>query len=162
MTREEAIKVLSTTAVTPHMHADNMQQWDDALGLAVEALEMVVCGFGDYADNLWEEAFNMGKGEVLCNRTFREDCISRKSAIEACNNGVCACVSDCVDEIKKLPSIGFTARTAHWTTKRKWNHDGGIYCSVCDCDAPIEGDYRQVKTEYCPHCGAKMESVCDD
>ena len=32
------------------------------------------------------------------------DLISRQDAIDACLNGFCACVSDCVDEIEKLPS----------------------------------------------------------
>lgn len=33
-----------------------------------------------------------------------DDLISRQDAIDACLNGCCACVHDCVDEIKKLPS----------------------------------------------------------
>ena len=32
-----------------------------------------------------------------------DDLIKRVDAIGACLNGFCACVSDCVDEIKKLP-----------------------------------------------------------
>lgn len=43
-----------------------------------------------------------------------------------------------------------------WITTRTEYHDGEIYCSVCDFDAPTEGDYRQVKTNYCPNCGARM------
>lgn len=49
-------------------------------------------------------------------------------------------------------------KRGEWTTKRTWNHDGEIYCSVCEHDAPTDGDYRQVKTNYCPNCGAKMEA----
>ena len=33
-----------------------------------------------------------------------DDLIKRQDAIDACLNGFCACVSDCVDEIEKLPS----------------------------------------------------------
>lgn len=33
-----------------------------------------------------------------------DDLIKRQDAIDACLNGCCACVSDCVDEIEKLPS----------------------------------------------------------
>lgn len=51
---------------------------------------------------------------------------------------------------------------AYWTTKRTWQHDGEIYCSACDHDAPTEGDYRQVKTNYCPNCGAKMDGERKD
>lgn len=32
------------------------------------------------------------------------DLINRQDAIDACLDGCCACVNDCVDEIKKLPS----------------------------------------------------------
>lgn len=33
-----------------------------------------------------------------------DDLIRRQDAIDACLNGFCACVGDCVDEIEKLPS----------------------------------------------------------
>ena len=45
-----------------------------------------------------------------------------------------------------------------WTTKRTCEHDGELYCSNCGCDAPTEGDYRQVKTNFCPNCGADMRN----
>ena len=37
-----------------------------------------------------------------------------------------------------------------------YGEDDNIQCSVCGHDAYTEGDYRQVKTNYCPNCGAKM------
>ena len=43
-----------------------------------------------------------------------------------------------------------------WITTRTWAHDGEIYCDQCESDAPTEGDYRQVKTNFCPNCGADM------
>lgn len=41
----------------------------------------------------------------------------------------------------------------------KWvyGEDVDIECSVCGRDALTEGDYRQVRSNYCPHCGAKMD-----
>lgn len=41
----------------------------------------------------------------------------------------------------------------------KWvyGEDVDIQCSVCGVDALTEGDYRQVKSRYCPNCGAKMD-----
>ena len=41
----------------------------------------------------------------------------------------------------------------------EWVHgeDVDIQCSVCGWDALTEGDYRQVQSAYCPHCGAKMD-----
>lgn len=36
------------------------------------------------------------------------------------------------------------------------NEDVDWICSNCNGDAMTEGDYRQVRSNYCPHCGAKM------
>lgn len=38
-----------------------------------------------------------------------------------------------------------------------YGEDVDIQCSVCGADALTEGDYRQIKTRYCPNCGAKMD-----
>ena len=38
-----------------------------------------------------------------------------------------------------------------------YGEDVDIQCSICGHDAYTEGDYRQVKTNYCPNCGAKMD-----
>lgn len=62
------------------------------------------------------------------------------------------------ENMNKIPTIDAVPVVhAYWTTKRTWQHDGEIYCSACDHDAPTEGDYRQVKTNYCPNCGAMMD-----
>ena len=37
-----------------------------------------------------------------------------------------------------------------------YGEDDNIQCSICGHDAYTEGDYRQVKTNYCPNCGARM------
>lgn len=37
-----------------------------------------------------------------------------------------------------------------------YGEDVDIQCSVCGWDALIGDDYLQVKSAYCPHCGAKM------
>ena len=36
------------------------------------------------------------------------------------------------------------------------NEDVDFVCSVCGHDAYTEGDYRQVRTDFCPNCGADM------
>lgn len=38
-----------------------------------------------------------------------------------------------------------------------YGEDVDIQCSVCGADAFTGGDYRQVKSRYCPNCGAKMD-----
>ena len=42
-----------------------------------------------------------------------------------------------------------------------YREDDNIQCSICGHDAYTEGDYRQVKTNYCPNCGARMDKEDD-
>lgn len=68
-----------------------------------------------------------------------DDLIKRQDAINACLDGFCACVNDCVNEIKKLPSA---QKTGHW--------DDSCYmqrCSVC-------GGRGKKSYKYCPYCGS--------
>ena len=47
---------------------------------------------------------------------------------------------------------------AHWTNKKEKWHDGETYCSACGAEAGAEyGRYTYLETEYCPHCGARMD-----
>lgn len=40
----------------------------------------------------------------------------------------------------------------------RWDYeDVGWICSHCHKDALEEGDYRQVRSNYCPFCGARMD-----
>ena len=41
----------------------------------------------------------------------------------------------------------------------RWEYieNTGIRCTVCGHGALTEGDYMQVKSDYCPNCGAKMD-----
>lgn len=66
-----------------------------------------------------------------------------------------------IDKERKLLSDAADVapvRRGRWITTRTQEHDGEMYCNQCDRDAPTEGDYRQVKTNFCPHCGAKMDA----
>ena len=80
------------------------------------------------------------------------DLIKRQDAIDACLNGFCACVSDCVDEIEKLPSAEQEQKTG------KWISDGveafGIteFWNCSECEYPVIA-----ATRYFPNCGARME-----
>ena len=38
-----------------------------------------------------------------------------------------------------------------------YGEDMDIKCSHCGGDALTEGDYRQVESNHCPNCGAKMD-----
>lgn len=39
------------------------------------------------------------------------------------------------------------------------NEDVDWICSICGHDAYTEGDYRQVRTNFCPNCGAEMKEA---
>ena len=50
-----------------------------------------------------------------------------------------------------------------WVTTRTIIHDGEPYCSLCGQEALAEyGRHTYIKSNYCPNCGAKMESEGKD
>ena len=60
------------------------------------------------------------------------------------------CIQLVIEEM--LPENIEAVQHGHWRGEyNNWR------CSVCDASAPTEGDYRQVKTDYCPHCGSRMD-----
>lgn len=62
------------------------------------------------------------------------------------------------DIISEIPAADVAeVRHGRWV----YGEDDNIQCSVCGHDAYTEGDYRQVKTNYCPNCGAKMDRGAD-
>ena len=93
-----------------------------------------------------------------------DDCISRQAVIDGINEyfhdeyyqrtSIQDC-GDCLieDVIKKLASVTPQPKTGHWITTRTFMHDGEYYCDKCKCDAP-----NNEKWDYCPNCGAKMQT----
>ena len=75
-----------------------------------------------------------------------------KSAV--CLDGVCNVSVVGVDDIENAPTIDLESLRPHgeWV----YGEDIDIQCSACVADAMTAGDYRQVKSNYCPNCGAKM------
>lgn len=63
----------------------------------------------------------------------------------------------CEDNIREINNI--PAADVAPVVHGRWvyGEDVDIQCSVCGADAFTEGDYRQVKSRYCPNCGAKMD-----
>jgi len=79
------------------------------------------------------------------------DCISRADAIRVAS-GYCH-PSNVAKELAKLPSVTPQPRKGHWLHRP---HVYGVtYCSICDFELKIDN------TNYCPNCGAKMESEVD-
>ena len=62
----------------------------------------------------------------------------------------------CIDDIliNKIPAADVVeVKHGKWVC----GEDVNMQCSICGHDAYTEGDYQQVKTSYCPNCGAKMD-----
>ena len=86
-----------------------------------------------------------------------DDAISRKAVIDlvVANhtelNGLNVVMySPLFKDIKQLPPVNPQPKTGHWVKKSQYGND---YCSECGYELLMYG-----KTEYCPNCGAKMES----
>lgn len=84
--------------------------------------------------------------------------LSRLEAVngsDSCNRITNNALHDVFPElIKCAPTIG-AAPVVHgeWI----FGEDVDIQCSICGADAMTEGDYRQVESNFCPNCGAKMD-----
>jgi len=58
--------------------------------------------------------------------------------------------------IKDIYEKGVQDGVAHAIKKGQWltGQGGWIYCSICNCEPPLESNYA---SDYCPNCGAKMD-----
>lgn len=59
--------------------------------------------------------------------------------------------------IESLPTIDPESLIPHG--RWEFGEDIDVQCSICGRDALTEGDYRQVRSLYCPNCGAKMDKA---
>jgi hypothetical protein len=60
-----------------------------------------------------------------------------------------------IEAIKSLPSVRPKIKVGHWI---EWTDDIDDYVKCSCCDYGDEGDVKLGdETNYCPHCGAKME-----
>lgn len=97
-----------------------------------------------------------------------DDLISRQAAINACENGICSCIHDCVDEIRELPSAILKTKTGHWINHRYCENSNNnlthyyyyspdyMTCSECWHSFNYDDNCTEL-FDYCPKCGAKME-----
>ena len=67
-------------------------------------------------------------------------------------------VDELADEIYDI-ALNVEAKDVVPVVHGRWvyGEDVDIQCSVCGADALTEGDYMQIKSNYCPHCGARMD-----
>lgn len=106
-----------------------------------------------------------------------DDAISRQAAIEAfqmfreyeSNRSNKEWVDRIETVLNKLPPVKPQQKTGHWVEENIDKCGRKIFCSECGCPPPFEhvsdGDVYSAngygvinKTNYCPNCGAKMES----
>ena len=61
--------------------------------------------------------------------------------------------------IKNTPAADVVeVRHGRWVHNEDYESWAEKYvCSECNQNAPSDGDYRHSLTNYCPHCGAKMD-----
>lgn len=72
--------------------------------------------------------------------------------------GYCKCVL--VEDIEKQPTADVVeVRHGYWHLVNNCANEG-VYCSVCNKKV-YKTNYanQKIKSNYCPNCGAKMDSV---
>lgn len=90
--------------------------------------------------------------DIVCDPAQINGCIHR------CNHKPCAIVSDIVDA---LIDHGVTVQECGYWVSLTDCANAGVYCSVCHKKVYKE-DYawcnrkNKLRSDYCPHCGAKM------
>ena len=90
--------------------------------------------------------------DIVCDPAQINGCIHR------CNHPPCAMVGDIVDA---LIENGVTVQECGYWVSLTDCANAGVYCSVCHKKVYKE-DYawcnrkNKLRSDYCPHCGAKM------
>ena len=90
--------------------------------------------------------------DIVCDATQINGCI------HSCNHPHCAMVSGIVDA---LIENGVTVQEHGYWVSLTDCANAGVYCSVCHKKVYKE-DYawcnrkNKLRSDYCPHCGAKM------
>lgn len=84
-----------------------------------------------------------------------DECIGRKALVHRLKNPYLFNITQRIfDIISEIPAADVVPVVhGRWV----YGEDDNIQCSICGHDAYTEGDYRQVKTNYCPNCGARMD-----
>lgn len=139
MTREEAIAVLEQEA--HYIYGDDKPYDRQAFDMAIKALEQEPCEDAISRQEVLDAMYE------LCDtgETFNENLWRDNPHIDAI-----------ADAINNLPSVTPQPKTGHWIYSKAVNTGEIIFseCSVCG-----NGESRCAKRmNYCPNCGAKMES----
>lgn len=167
MTREEAIKWLNDYLQnTPFQ----MEQYEKAFEMAIKALEQEPCDKCKYFDGNSCQHYDYKVGytqgyEDASNRFRQEPCddaISRE-AVNTLVDELARAISDercCISQrgrstgnimhdILELPSVTPSRRKGHWIKEVDFGNCVHYVCSECK---------NEGEEDYCPNCGAKMET----
>lgn len=94
-----------------------------------------------------------------------DDAISRQSVLDAISRiGLCKCstneiqtVDECRRAVEVLPPV--TQKSGKWLIKDRYYHDTvTAECSECHREVEIPTCMEELMYDYCPNCGARMES----
>ena len=154
MTNEQAIKWLKEALKTTDFQYEQMEK---AVEMAIKALEQEPTD-----DATLRDIFCMG-----CEYKEQEPCddvIDRAEAmteimmfagnVKSDEEDVYIKVSDAVQLLRELPSVKPQEPTGHWIKDDITERSKVEYKHKCDrC-----GAYHRAMYDYCPSCGAKMES----
>lgn len=150
MTREEAIEILKnpnemyqgTDGVVGYTFNPNRRNYE-AFQLAIKALEQEPCEDARSLAQVFEILGNLMSIPYDLDRPINKDD-----------------VSESMDEIRALPPVTPERPKGHWCPQNDDYFDW-YECSECGYGSEGEMQYSSevdVRTNYCPNCGAEMES----
>lgn len=64
-------------------------------------------------------------------------------------------LDNAIDVMRELPSVALIRKKGKWV--KVTNDRGGHECNICHAYAPSYQNGDERLSEFCPHCGAKME-----
>ncbi len=143
MTREEKLKILCTTSVTPNMHPDDFGKWDESLRAAIEALSAEPC------ENAIDRQAVLDGIEELKKSPWAID--KRGNGFEYLIKEALEVVADLC--VKNLPPVTPNQKTGHW----EWLTEDKYRCSNCNHETRVDECMNKPLYDFCPFCGAKME-----
>lgn len=165
MTRGEAIKLLVNAT-----YSDEWQGNEDltaAHNMAIEALEMVeefekaqiiTGGRLNGRTYAYKCGLEDGKRKALEQETSK-DAVSRKAMLDAIteideNINIDIYTNEVREIIRELPPVTPTRKKGKWIEEpNRW-----LRCSCCNSHHPHTSIYAIRGSNYCPKCGAEMES----
>jgi hypothetical protein len=129
MSREEAISIMNVIIHMLEPQYDT-DRIEDAVEKAIKALEQEPC----------TDAISRKAVDKIINKWLSSPDYELKDGIY-----------DMTKKIHKLPPVTPAEKVGHWIDRQE---DRWIYAKCSECET-----IHDTRTNYCPHCGAKMQEV---